>query len=256
MQSEYPLSVLMVVPPWPGPVEQNPEPTTPTGPPRPAAAAAATLSRYQGYIERAVRRASHRVPLPNLLSSETWLVPSEFQANIHSRHVPIFPRFSLSLSLFLGPSLLPTFPRYGHDTRRATYTSPPMVSLHRGARDIAAVHAALAHNRAPLRVRPVPRELSAGRGNVDRARNTNHWHSRTRSSVSRPRTPGRSARTASGSRVPARVPRSRERPIRTRGTVIDVVASAVRPSVNAADAAAAVAKRSRDGVFASAYVKT
>lgn len=50
MQSEYPLSVLMVVPPWPGAVEQNPEPTTPTGPPSPAAAAAATLSRYQGYI--------------------------------------------------------------------------------------------------------------------------------------------------------------------------------------------------------------
>lgn len=50
MQSEYPVSVLIVVPPCPGPVEQNPEPTTPTGPPRPAAAAAATLSRYHGYI--------------------------------------------------------------------------------------------------------------------------------------------------------------------------------------------------------------
>lgn len=72
MQSEYPLSVLIVVPPWPGPVEQNPEPTTPTGPPRPAAAAAATLSRYQGYIERSVEYhrcfsqsslvRSHRVP--------------------------------------------------------------------------------------------------------------------------------------------------------------------------------------------------
>lgn len=49
MQSEYPLSVLIVVPPWQGPVEQT-DPTTPTGPPRPAAAAAATLSRYHGYM--------------------------------------------------------------------------------------------------------------------------------------------------------------------------------------------------------------
>ena len=83
MQSEYPLSVLMVVPPWPGAVEQNPEPTTPTGPPSPAAAAAATLSRYQGYIslpgfgEIFLKFFSHseNYPTPSKLEnhSRTWI---------------------------------------------------------------------------------------------------------------------------------------------------------------------------------------
>lgn len=99
MQSEYPLSVLIVVPPWPGPVGQNPEPTTPTGPPRPAAAAAATLSRYQGYIECPAEY--HRFfPIPLSLSLPNLARP-EFQANIHSRsHVTFFSLF-LFFSVFL-----------------------------------------------------------------------------------------------------------------------------------------------------------
>lgn len=132
MQSEYPLSVLIVVPPWPGPVEQNPEPTTPTGPPRPAAAAAATLSRYQGYIERSAEY--RNVFLPDLLSAETWRVASSKADISHSRSPSRSCILSLSRFLF---SLFPvTSPRYGHDTRGATYTSPPMISLHRGPRAV------------------------------------------------------------------------------------------------------------------------
>lgn len=153
MQSEYPLSVLIVVPPWPGPVEQNPEPTTPTGPPRPAAAAAATLSRYQGYIERSAEY--RNVFLPDLLSSETWRAASSKRISLTPghRHVPVS---SLSLG-FLFFSLFPVIsPRYGHDTRGATYTSPPMISLHRGPRAVSSRYTPRSRSRTTtttLRVR-------------------------------------------------------------------------------------------------------
>lgn len=70
----------------------------------------------------------------------------------------------LPLALFLTvffSSLRFTSPRYRHDTRGATYTSPPMISLHRGSRGIVAVHAALAHNNAP---RPSRARASRGPG--------------------------------------------------------------------------------------------
>lgn len=149
MQSEYPLSVLIVVPPWPGPVEQNPEPTTPTGPPRPAAAAAATLSRYQGYIERSAEYRS--VFLPDPLSSETWRAASSKRILLtpDHRHVPVS---SLSLDFFF---LFPvTSPRYGHDTRGATYTSPPMIiSLHRGPRAVSSRYTPRSRSRTTTTLR-------------------------------------------------------------------------------------------------------
>lgn len=92
MQSEYPLSVLIVVAPWPGPVEQNPEPTTPTGPPRPAAAAAATLSRYQGYIEQSV--GYHRLLSP---PSPLLFEPTESRATRRLASVASLPQIAIYL---------------------------------------------------------------------------------------------------------------------------------------------------------------
>lgn len=154
---------------------------------------------------------------------------AEFQARSLpiTRHDSIFPRFPF------------TFPRYGHDTRHATYTSPPMISLHRGPR-VMSRYTPRSRTTVTFRVRPARENFPKSR-HVGRARN-DHWHSRTCTNVSGLRTPNRFTRTASGSRVP---PRSRERPIRPRGTVIDVAALlTVRPSVNTSDTAAgAVANR-------------
>lgn len=143
MQSEYPLSVLIVVPPWPGPVEQNPEPTTPTGPPRPAAAAAATLSRYQGYIERSAEY--RNVFLPDLLSSETWRAASSKRISLTPghRHVPVS---SLSLGFFSLSGYFSAI-RTRHAGRDIHLTADD-ITAPRTARGIVAVHAALAlaHN--------------------------------------------------------------------------------------------------------------
>ena len=97
MQSEYPVSVLMVVPPWPGPVEQNPEPTTPTGPPRPAAAAA-TLSRYHGYIFHQNTEYSHLIaytrPRTRFLSTRN--------IRLAPQNSPEAPRFLLTSLRAIG----------------------------------------------------------------------------------------------------------------------------------------------------------
>jgi len=143
MQSEYPLSVLIVVPPWPGPVEQNPEPTTPTGPPRPAAAAAATLSRYQGYIERPAEY--RRVPsqssfFRNFAPRTSYGVP-----NIHSRsHVTFLYSLFLFLSLFLRSVYF--FAMRTRHAARDVHLTADGITAPRTARCLVAVHAALAHN--------------------------------------------------------------------------------------------------------------
>lgn len=138
MQSEYPLSVLMVVLPWPGPVEQNPEPTTPTGPPRPAAAAAATLSRYHGYMTGILAKL-HYFPRNITQFVRPVSVP---ETDSRSKHVAflflspsLFFRFLLlflSLLLSIGDVL------YYYDAPRCT--PPAIISLHCGQwRDIVAI---------------------------------------------------------------------------------------------------------------------
>lgn len=164
MQSEYPLSVLIVVPPWPGPVPQNPEPTTPTGPPRPAAAAAATLSRYQGYIWRKlhVRILARRAPPPHatyFTTRESFscrdnsVQPREMRAHLRktqfSRAV-FFPpsRYLLLFVLFCFSSLFTLQQHDHHDDDDDDTLRRRRVSLQRacGAISRRISRAALAHN--------------------------------------------------------------------------------------------------------------
>lgn len=125
--------------------------------------------------ESSCRRSRDAVPVPGIHRTvrrlspcflrvfRTWLAPSPKRMNTHS-HVT-FSRFSSLPFRLLCRDL--------HDTRCATHTSPPMVSLHRG-RYRAVSSRYTARSRTTLRVRPA-RQLALAR----HARN-DHWHSRTR----------------------------------------------------------------------------
>lgn len=214
MQSEYPLSVFIVVPPWPGPVEQNPEPTTPTGPPRPAAAAAATLSRYQGYIEWPAEY--HRAPSMRIFSLPNLARTVEFQANIHSLghtsrlcRLP-FPRFFPSSVYFSAI-------RTRHAARDIHLTADDITATccNRGivARYTPRSRTTTTADAAPRSSRAKTLRESARRPSAK----YNITDIRVRTSQDRALPRYRLARAASGSRVP-RVPHPIRRP---RGTVIE-----------------------------------